>query len=281
MGLFGKRTMARIKLGNTFLGDSISATAEGVVLYKEYDAGERKDYYWEEWELRGFNNYDSWIEYDHYKDTTTLYEPLRPKQFLDASKLIVNQQVRFETHRGEVIDATVTEVGVGTVASREGTLTYHVFKGDTVAYAECRGRNGVYCIETYNDKEFDIYKATLLTKEMQQRLLGRAVQPSSLRKIPASTALLLIGILSFFSFSAYSSAKSNNECTPRTTSSIRMQLASPAVMNFGQLQNTTNNNAIPLNQIPPSTPSQIPTQSQQNSCTNRSVYGGGGSGYGK
>ena len=33
-------------------------------------------YRWEEWELVGFNNYDSWLEIDHYTRKVSIYEPI-------------------------------------------------------------------------------------------------------------------------------------------------------------------------------------------------------------
>ena len=79
MGLFNRKPnpRARIKIGQHFMGKKTSTTAEGYVIYKEWDATDNKHYYWEEWELRGFNKIDSWIEYDHYEKTVTLYEPFK------------------------------------------------------------------------------------------------------------------------------------------------------------------------------------------------------------
>ncbi len=284
MRLFKKRPKAKIKIGNTFLGDKISATAEGYVIYSEYDKSDRKTYYWEEWELRGFNNYDSWIEYDHYTKKITLYEPLRPQPFIDAAQLKPNQEISFTTHRGEQITATVIEVGLGIVARREGTLTHHVFEKDTVAYAECRGAQGIFSIETYNEKEFDIYRGTVLTRAAQKRLLGRVVEP---RNISAKAAVYVAAFVGFFGFSMYSeAAESKNECTPRTTtSSIILQVNRPASMYSHLAQQS-----IPLNKTPgssspgvqsPSTKTQTTPSSTQNTCNSRSVYGGSGGGYGK
>ncbi len=282
--IFKKKPAARIKIGNTFLGEKISATAEGYVIYKEWDAADRKNYYWEEWELRGFNDYDSWIEYDHYTRKISLYEPLKPQQFLDPTLLKKGDQVNFTTKRGEKIQATVTEAGIGTVVRREGTLTYHVFEKDVVAYAECGGPQGRYCIEKYNEKELDIYKMQVLDRRQQKKLLGRTIAPGiwgQFRAMPLSSKLYLLFFGGFVAFSFIGSAipQYNTFCTPRAVTPTTRRTAPQAT-----------GTSIPLTSTPSttsSTPSsvlstdEVTSQDANQTCYRRRVYGGGSGGVGK
>lgn len=285
-GLFKKKPAARIKIGSTFLGDKISATAEGYVIYKEYDQEDRQYYYWEEWELRGFNDYDSWIEYDHYTRKITLYEPLKPKEFIDPATLAKGQSIQFTTRRGEVVDAHVTELGVGTVARREGTLTYHVFAGDKVAYAECRGPNGLYSIEKYNDKELDIYKGTVLSRSQQKKLLGRIIAPGlwGLYRSQSLSAklytILFIGVMGL-SFGAEAIPQYETYCTPRTVTRqarpLTVQPYSPTLSPTPSISPTP-----PTYTAPPASPTdEVVSQDTSQTCYRRRVTGGGGGGGGK
>ncbi|RTK95062.1 hypothetical protein EKI60_01245 [Candidatus Saccharibacteria bacterium] len=272
--LFRKRPAARIKLGSTFLG-TISATAEGYVIYKEWDSEDSCNYYWEEWELRGFNDYDSWIEYDHYTRKISLYEPMKPKEFVDPTNLKKGQEVSFTTQRGEHITATVVEVGVGTVARREGTLTYHVFEKDKVAYAECAGPKGRYCIEKYNDKELDIYKMQVLSRAQQKKLLGRVVAPGALgqwrslnfgNKVTVAVVILMVP----FMFIDYIIPQYERFCTPRTsvTGTTPRAVTSPSTST-----STTPSTALPSD--------EVTSQNDTQTCYRRRIYGGGGGGAGK
>ena len=264
MGLFKKRPKARIKLGMTFLGESISATAEGYLLFKEYDAADRKFYYWEEWELRGFNNYDSWIEYDHYARRVTLFEPLRPTQPIDMTTIAVGQDISFTDHRNNPHTMRVHEVSTGTVVRREGTLTYHVFEGDTVKYAESSGRYR-YSLEMYNDKEFDVYKARTLSKAEQKQLLGKVITPWNWGSIWSTlfmTAFFVIVVVASLTPSY------ENYCTPKTVAPN-----TPATLQSPSSQSRLSSNTVRAGD------EKVSEDSTQ-TCYRRVVYGGSSSGGG-
>lgn len=280
---FKKKPAARIKLGNTFLGESISATAEGYVIYKQWDAADKKNYYWEEWELRGFNDYDSWIEYDHYTRKISLYEPLKPKEFVDPSLLTKGQVVNFTTRRGEAIQATVSEVGVGTAVRREGTLTHHVFEGDKVAYAECAGPQGRYCIEKYNDKEIDIYKMQVLTNAQQKKLLGRTVSPGLWGNIKNTPLLTKIYVLIFGGIMAFSIVGSalpqyQSFCTPRTATPTAARATGTSIPLTPNPTTTATTSTTASTVLPTD---EVTSQDAKQTCYRRRVYSGGGGGVGK
>lgn len=280
--LFKKKPSARIKIGSTFLGDKISATAEGYLIFKEWDAEDHQNYYWEEWELRGFNDYDSWIEYDHYTRKISLYEPIKFKEFIDPKLLKKNQAITITTTRGESIKANVVEVGIGKVARREGTLTYHVFEGDEVAYAECAGPTGRYCIEKYNDKEFDIYKMQILTRKQQKQMLGRTVSPGiwgNLKTMSIGTMIYLLIFGGGFVWSMYDSVvpRYQSYCTPRN---ITQPVNPPSSFSSGTNNSntststsTTNSSVLPTD--------EVTSQDDNQTCYRRRVYSSGGSGTGK
>ena len=209
------RTCARLKIGQHFMGfgEKTSLTAEGVVLYKEWDATDKRHYYWEEWELRGFNTIDSWIEYDHYTKKVTRYIPLRTTQSIDLASLTAGQQLTIDTKDGSV-PVTVHEVGAGTVEAVQGTFSYHLFKGDVVRYAELHAVDGQrrFSVEIYNDKEFDIYEGHVLSKQAQKSLLGRVVKPIN-RNIVLYALFIAVALpLSFW-------PRQETLCTPRTVTS--------------------------------------------------------------
>lgn len=250
------------------MGDKVSATAEGFVIYEEYDKSDRKNYYWEEWELRGFNNYDSWIEYDHYSQKITLYEPLRPNLPLDPTQLTVGQAVSYETSRAGVITGTVKESSVGKVVRREGTLTYHVFEGEDVFFAEIQGTDGaIYSFEKYNEKEFDLYKGTILSKKDQKRILGKVVTPI---KVKPSTAIYTLIFLFIFIPTlvpeSISGAKYSTYCTPKSVTSTP--------------KNSTYSPPTSSNAINSQNGDEIVSDDSKQTCYRRKIIGGTSSGGG-
>ena len=252
--MFKVRPKARIKIGQHFMGAKTSTTAEGVAVYKEWDATDKTFYYWEEWELRGFNDIDSWIEYDHYSQTISLYEPIRRAEKIDPRGLVANQTLEYQD--GDIMRTLqVKEAGSATLETLKGTVSYHIFPGDTLEYAELFDIKTPYvrfAVERYNDNEYDMYRATTLSRAEQKRILGKVVAPIPLEKIMSVVWAVLIG-----GMIVYTSLWPHKEtvCTPRTVTST----TSPS--------------------------SSLNTTTEQN-CQTRTVYGfgsggSGGSGVGK
>lgn len=269
-------TKARMKIGQQLIGKKIAATVQGYVLYKEYDQEDKKFYYWEEWELTGFNDYDSWIEYDHYTKKVTLYEPVDVGMQLDPAQLQTNQLFTAPVN-GKPMQLHVKEVGAGVVAKKEGTLTYHVFKGDVVAYAEIYSELGTISVEKYNDKEYDVYLGQVLSSAQQKEMLGRVVGPSWLsthwQSVLGWVVFGPIIILLMFADALFPQYQSF--CTPRTTvsSSSSVSRSSTAAARTGTGDSSST-------MVPQST-DEVVSQDNNQTCYRRRVQGGGSGGVGK
>lgn len=273
MGLFKPRPKARIKIGNIFRGNKVNAVAQGYVIYKEWDATDKKNYYWEEWELTGFNDYDTWIEYDHYTRKVTMYEPysVGPGVNLDPAVLQAHQTIETVVD-GKSVTLNIKEIGTGTVARREGTLTHHVFESESLQYAEISYRGGVMSVEKYNNKEFDVYKGKVLSKKLQKELLGRQVQPLWIKDNWATllTSLFIGGFL----IAPYAIPSYETYCTPRTAT---RPASSNTLSVVGSPTQPSPTSTIHAN----TSKDPIVSQDSTQTCYRRTIYGGGSGGAGK
>lgn len=265
--MFKPRPRARLKIGQHFMGQKTSFTAEGYAMYKEWDPEDHKHYYWEEWELRGGDNIDSWIEYDHYTKLITHYQPAKVNPPIDPRGLAKNQLVTVNDNN-VVQHLRVKEAGRGTLARREGTFSYHIFEGDPLEYAElvdnATGRV-LYSAERYNDREFDTYKASVLSKASQKYLFGKVLQPINLESLSTIIFFGIFGII--FLFSAFWPHK-DTYCTPRTLTGSPLYSSSTA---------TTSSGAT----VTPSSSDPLVSENSTQQCYSRTVYGFGGDGAGK
>lgn len=181
--MFKGRTKARLKIGSVLRGKKTNFRAVGVLLFKEWDASDKTWYYWEEWELLGLNNYDSWVEYDHDENAVSLYEPIRFTKKIDPSTLAVNQKVKLTDSTGALYDVRVTEVGSGFIEAIRGKNTYQVFPGEEMSYATLKLRGAkdskpfLVTVEKYNNREYDAYKKVPLNAARQIKLFGRTITP--------------------------------------------------------------------------------------------------------
>ena len=82
-----KRTKARLKINQILTGKKTNLRVVGCLLFREWDKKDKRFYYWEEWEITGLADYDSWVEYDHSDQTVSLYEPIRFTQTIDPTQL--------------------------------------------------------------------------------------------------------------------------------------------------------------------------------------------------
>ena len=76
-------TRARLSPGEQLRGEGRPLSVTGCLLFKEWDPEDRRHYFWEEWQLSGMDDYDTWVELDHYDGRVYLYEPLRFVEQLD------------------------------------------------------------------------------------------------------------------------------------------------------------------------------------------------------
>lgn len=237
------RPKARMKLGKHLIGTPPwRSLPHGVVVYGEWDPEDRTTYYWEEWELLGYENTDFWVEYDHYTQKVTLYRPVEVHERIDPTELREGQQLQV-TLSGQRHEVSVGEVGVGTVRHLRGAFTYDLQMGQEVAYAELRGPGGLLLsVEKFDDRVLDVYQGTVLDGAGQKAHFGRRVAPMhhGLR----GTLVVLAFVLGF-GWLTSSCGPSTQDCTPRTVVAA---------------DGTT-------------------TTEQQ--CVRRPVFGGGGGGVGK
>ncbi|MEV7963811.1 hypothetical protein [Oerskovia paurometabola] len=221
---------------------------QGVVVYGEQDPSDGVTYYWEEWEVLGYENLDFWVEYDHDTKAVTLYRPAESEEALDPTRMRTGQVVTV-TLSGKKYRTKVTEVGVGTIASLDGSFTYDLTVGQRVAYAELRTQDMVLSLEKFDDRVIDLYHGTVLDAAGQKAHFGRRVAPRDTKVNPV-VAFVLVLAAGIGLFSACGDRDvDDDDCTPRTV----------------EQQYDASGDPLTTDQT----------------CYRRSVYGGGGGGLGK
>ncbi|MBD7917814.1 hypothetical protein H9657_05920 [Cellulomonas sp. Sa3CUA2] len=205
------RPRARMRLGKHLVGrPPWRSLPHGVVVYGEWDPEDRTTYYWEEWELLGYENTDFWVEYDHYTHQVTLYRPVEVHEDLDPRHLREGQQVAV-TFGGQQHRLVVGEVGAGTIRHLAGGFTYDLQLGQEVAYAELKGDGVVLSVERFDDRVLDVYLGTVLDAAGQKAHFGRRVAPR--RGAGALVAAVLVtAVLGL----AGACGPTTETCTPRT-----------------------------------------------------------------
>ncbi|QCB92215.1 DUF4178 domain-containing protein [Cellulomonas shaoxiangyii] len=207
------RHQARMKLGTALVGEPPwRSMPHGVVVYAEKDASDGKWYHWEEWELLGYQNLDYWVEYDHDTRKVTLYWPETVPETIDPEKLRTGQEIT-ATVDGRKQKLRVGEVGAGTIRTLEGSFTYDLQKGQTVAYAELHGDDFVLSVEKFDARVLDVYRGTVLDAKAQKQHFGKVVAPRQWR---APVVGLIVATLLAFSFAGACSPDSRTDCTPRS-----------------------------------------------------------------
>ena len=56
-------TRARLSPGEQLRGEGRPLSVTGCLLFKEWDPEDRRHYFWEEWQLSGMDDYDTWVKY--------------------------------------------------------------------------------------------------------------------------------------------------------------------------------------------------------------------------
>lgn len=264
------RPQARFKIGKRYRGETGSLIAQGYSIFKQWDAEDSQYYYWEEWELTGFDNYDSWVEYDHYSKKVTLYQPIRIKEIYDVQSLKKHDTIQL-TLPGQATPSqgVVTEVGSGTIARLEGKMSYQLFSDDVIHYAEVDIEPGrVISIEDYRqvvDKDYDYYAGRVLDKAEQKKLFGRVITPFNWSRLWAVFVWAFVALIFIEPIIASAIPRYETVCTPRT---ISAQSRYDATSTTPGASSATS----------PSSPSNSPPEQE---CRKVRVYGGGGGGVGK
>ena len=210
--LFRRKPKARLKIGKSYSGKKSSFIAQGVVVFREWDPKDRKYYHWEEWELTGFSEYDSWVEYDHYTRKVTIYEPVSVLEQYSAAELEAGQSIQLTVEDKPMV-GTVKEVGLASVDYLKGKMSYQLFKDDLFQYATVRTEKGEISIEDYkvnNKMEKDFYLGRRLTKAQQKRMFGKSLHPIEWK------TLLITGLITGFLIGPAIIPEREVVCTPRT-----------------------------------------------------------------
>ena len=118
-----KRTKARLKINQILTGKKTNLRVVGCVLFREWDKKDKRFYYWEEWEITGLADYDSWVEYDHSDQTVSLYEPIRFTQAIDPTQLEKGQSFTVSEQDDKDHVVVVDEVGIGAIMNIKGKNT--------------------------------------------------------------------------------------------------------------------------------------------------------------
>ena len=154
-----KRTKARLKINQILTGKKTNLRVVGCLLFREWSEKDKRFYYWEEWEITGLADYDTWVEYDHSDEVVSLYEPIRFTRSIDPQQLKKGQSFTLSEQDGTDHVVVVDEVGVGEIVNIKGKNTYQVFPKEMMAYATLRdskapkGRQ-LITIEKYNNREY-------------------------------------------------------------------------------------------------------------------------------
>lgn len=198
-----KKTIGKIKIGDILNGEKTRFRVEGCLVFEEKRL-ERKDeddsaytntiYRWEEWELVGFNNYDSWLEIDHYTRKVSIYEPIYFMEPIDPVNFRKGDTITL-TEKGSEEQKTVyvEEVGEGTIIEIQGKNTFQVFKDEKMAYATLKQDGKLITIEKYNNREYDAYKKREITRKEQKKLFGKVIYDTNWLVI-----YCIVGILIFY-----------------------------------------------------------------------------------
>ncbi|MBD5785669.1 DUF4178 domain-containing protein [Cellulosimicrobium terreum] len=209
---------------------------------------------WEEWQLRGQDGSDLWIEHDHDTSQVTLYEPVETTPpVVDMDGLVPGSRLTLGFD-GQTHELAVRERGTGRILSVVGSFAEPFAVGQVVEYADLAGRGVLVSVERTVGRlgpTTSIYRGRRLDAAEQKRVFGRRLAPArgSARRISlwAVVVALVVGV--FASCQARSEG-SGAACTPRTV----------------------------VTSAPDGTPT---TTSDGTTCYRRSVYGGGGGGLGK
>ena len=167
---------------------------EEKIVEKKYNQDFTLTYRWEEWELVGFNNYDSWLEIDHYNRKVSIYEPVYFMEPIDPTNFKKGDTITL-TEKGSEEQKTVyvEEVGEGTIIEIRGKNTFQVFKDEKMAYATLKQDGKLITIEKYNNREYDAYKKREITPKEQKELFGKVI----IYEINW-LAICIVGILIFY-----------------------------------------------------------------------------------
>ena len=174
---------ARLSPGEQLRGEGRPLSVTGCLLFKEWDPEDRKYYFWEEWQLSGMDDYDTWVELDHYDGRVYLYEPLRFVEQLDPGSLHPGQILTL-TSGTDVYAARVVELGAGVLHETVGATSCRLAQGEEMGYAEveltdARGATSRVTFDSHGYRDLVSYRKRRLGRAEQRRLFGKAIAARS------------------------------------------------------------------------------------------------------
>ena len=174
---------ARLSPGEQLRGEGRPLSVMGCLLFKEWDPEDRIYYFWEEWQLSGMDDYDTWVELDHYDGRVHLYEPLRFVEQLDPGSLHPGQILTL-TSGTDVYAARVVELGAGVLHKKVGTTSCHLARDEEMGYAEVEltdagGRTSRVTFDSHGYRDLVSYRKRRLGRAEQRRLFGKAIAARS------------------------------------------------------------------------------------------------------
>lgn len=183
-------TRARLSPGEQLRGEGRPLSVTGCLLFKEWDPEDRKYYFWEEWQLSGMDDYDTWVELDHYDGRVYLYEPLRFVEQLDPGSLHPGQILTL-TSGTDVYAARVVELGAGVLHETAGTTSCSLARGEEMGYAEveltdARGATSRVTFYSHGYRDLVSYRKRRLGRAEQRRLFGKAIAAAAPMARPGS-----------------------------------------------------------------------------------------------
>lgn len=181
-------TRARLSPGEQLRGEGRPLSVTGCLLFKEWDPEDRRHYFWEEWQLSGMDDYDTWVELDHYDGRVYLYEPLRFVEQLDPGSLHPGQILTL-TSGTEVYAARVVELGAGVLHETVGATSCRLARGEEMGYAEveltdARGATSRVTFDSHGYRDLVSYRKRRLGRAEQRRLFGKAIAAPAARSRP-------------------------------------------------------------------------------------------------
>ena len=158
----------------------------------------RRHYFWEEWQLSGMDDYDTWVELDHYDGRVYLYEPLRFVEQLDPGSLHPGQILTL-TSGTEVYAARVVELGAGVLHETVGATSCRLAQGEEMGYAEveltdARGATSRVTFDSHGYRDLVSYRKRRLGRAEQRRLFGKAIAAAAPTARPGSDESVNAGV---------------------------------------------------------------------------------------
>ena len=172
-------TRGNLQVGDLLQGSAGALSVTGCLLFKEWDSQDHCFYYWEEWQLIGASNADTWVEVDHDPGEVLFYEPVRLEETVEPWALTAGQTVQL-TINGVLHRGMVEEVTTGTLENVVGSPVCPLNIGETMTYVELRmtdpaGVTGRLTIDSHRFRDLLAYRKASLSTAQQKQLFGRVI----------------------------------------------------------------------------------------------------------